>query len=758
MADRVRVRPLERAPDDAAVGAPSAAGAPRHPASPAAASAPAPSIRPAAGEGPPSGGIVARALSALEHPLARLEALVSHATTHEWNPLVQTGAIANTLLIVAILSGVAVLIWYVPEVHQAHGSVAGMDLDPYRSGLVRSIHRYSSDACMLFVLLHALQVFAARRFTGPRWLSWATGAILLALLWLVGWLGYWLVWDARAHGVATGTARLLDVLPIFADPLSRSFLADDMVGSATFFTVFFVHMLLPLPMGVALWLHVTRISHPRLLPRRALNLWICGSLLALSLAWPATAAAPARMAHIPERFTMDWWYLAPLALTDRLSGGALWATLLTGGAVVFSVPLWLGKRRAAPVRVEEARCNACEECSHDCPFDAIRMVPRTDGKVIPGRPLPLVSHVDPSKCVACGVCVGSCSTTAIDLPWLPARAVTERLERSLAEAAARAGERERVAVVCAHAIGADIAPEAAETITARMPGYEVVVAPCAAWANQTLLARVLRRGAPGVLVAACEDGACLYRDGADIALARIAGAREPRIVPRWARDGRVRSLRVTPGDVETLAEAAAEFRGAPAGAPPAFEEEPECDEGPAGDAAPPPPEARRSPGRIAAAGLAIAAVACLLTGLGSDLPYAGPRIDGALLAVSLKHPGRTVELPPVPAAEAARAKLPPHMRAPRSFERRRSDVRLRVTVDGVVRLERVVPPAGLWSDSASIALEHLALEPGRRRVRVDVGDDPEGREWAYSDERLLELSRGERRAVLFERERAFKWR
>jgi len=79
-------------------------------------------------------------------------------------------------------------------------------------------------------------------YLGPRrrqLLRLAAGALLVATLWLVGWLGYWLTWDERGKQVALGTARFLDALPVFADPLSRSFLADDTVNSLVFFIVFF---------------------------------------------------------------------------------------------------------------------------------------------------------------------------------------------------------------------------------------------------------------------------------------------------------------------------------------------------------------------------------------------------------------------------------------------------------------------------------------------------------------------------------------
>ena len=46
---------------------------------------------------------------------------------------------------------------------------------------------------------------------------------------MTGWTGYWLVWDERARQVALASAKWLDILPIFIEPMSRSFLVDETV-------------------------------------------------------------------------------------------------------------------------------------------------------------------------------------------------------------------------------------------------------------------------------------------------------------------------------------------------------------------------------------------------------------------------------------------------------------------------------------------------------------------------------------------------
>src|SRR5690606_40511151 len=105
------------------------------------------------------------------------------------NPFAQLGAVANTTFLIALASGTLLLFWYVPSVEKAYASVLRMEASPYLAGLILSLHRYSSDACMLFVLLHSLQALVARKVGPARRLPWMAGLVLVGVIWLVGWTG-----------------------------------------------------------------------------------------------------------------------------------------------------------------------------------------------------------------------------------------------------------------------------------------------------------------------------------------------------------------------------------------------------------------------------------------------------------------------------------------------------------------------------------------------------------------------------------------
>lgn len=670
-----------------------------------------------------------RLLTALDRALALAGRLPRRALDERFDPLAQAGRIANTSFVIATLSGALLFFWYVPSVHQAYASVAGMADSPLLAELMRSIHRYSSDACMLFAVLHGLQSLAGKRFAGPRWLPWVTGILMVGLVWGLGWTGYWLVWDQRAQLTAVGTARLLDALPIFVDPLGRSLLTDDSVSSLLFFLVFFLHMLVPLAMAVGIWLHIARIQRSEYFTSRALTLWILVALVALSLIRPATSAPPAAMQVAPSAMTLDYWFLLPIVLTDRLESGILWALFLGTGAVLAAIPWWMARGKIRPAEVVEARCNACQACFVDCPYGAIQMVPRTDGNT----ERTARAEVDPSRCIGCGICNGSCDSAGIGVPWIGELVERRRLERWL-EASKAAGEEVSIAYACAESAAADLEVDAETGLCAELPGYRVMPVPCAGWVLAHTAERALRHGARGVLVIGCSPGRCAYREGAKWASQRLLGERKPALRVDKVEVGRIQLLALDRGDRRALVRAAAELRA---------------------------PE-RPATHRISRGMRGAIAAATLLLLLGaiwapSDLPYRAPAQPEPRLVVSFKHAGRSDQHCRKVSPEEL-AQLPLHMRKPEICDRLRAPVRMKVRIDGEERLAETYPPRGLFGDGNSLTIQHFTLTPGEHRVEVAIGDTLDPNEWSHTEARSLHFEPERTRVVLFDTALGFRWR
>ena len=292
----------------------------------------------------------------------------------------------------------------------------------YHAGVMRSLHRYASDLMVVMVVVHLLREFAYDHYRGVRWFSWFTGLPIIWLLYASGITGYWLVWDKLAQYVAIVSSELLDWLPIFGEPIARNFISTGTLTSRFFTLMVFMHVAVPLFLLFIMWVHILRISRPKMNPPRTLALLSLVALVAVSLWKPALSQGHVDLAKAPVEVGLDWFYLPLYPLTDIWGKGAVWAFLGAFSLMIGLMPWLPPLRRAKPAEVDLAHCNGCARCAEDCPYEAIRMVRRTDG-----LPFPTQAQVNPSLCVSCGICVGACPSstpfrrseelkTGIDLP------------------------------------------------------------------------------------------------------------------------------------------------------------------------------------------------------------------------------------------------------------------------------------------------------------------------------------------------------
>lgn len=655
-----------------------------------------------------------------------LNSLVNRSIPAAFNPFVQLGAVANTTFVIALITGILLLFWYSPSVNQAYGSMLDIESSVFFAALIRSLHRYSSDACMLFALLHGCQILFARKVGGARWIAWVTGITLVGLLWFAGWTGFWLVWDERAQQIALGSAKLIDTLPFFQDPFSRSFLTDTGVNSLFFFIVFFIHMLIPLAFGIILWVHVIRLNKTTFFTNTSLSAIITVSLILLSAAWPAKVADPARMQIVPSGFDLDWFYLLPIFLTDRLQGGALWILTLTGTTLVLSVPWWIAKKRAQPAVVHEESCNGCTQCYIDCPYNAINLLPRPKERGLSA----VFARVDPSKCVGCGVCVGSCDSYGIDQARLPVLDVRRWINQHAAE---KTGDENRfIAFICAESAGSALHLDSFGNCDV-LPGYQVVPVPCAGWVHMLTVERALRKGAKGVLIAGCDTNmAC--RKGATWTQERLDGIREPefRLADKPASQ-QVRFVRFDRTNQQEFLESATAFR-----------------QGEKPDATGNTPKSARN---MYITALILILMLGGLTGWLSNAPYQSPTMNHGELVVTFKHAGQHVE---AQQSTNDNDRLS-HMQGATATRMVRMPVRLKVLIDDVEHLSRSYEAGGLFNDGSSVAVETFSVSPGVHKVEVFIGDSENPNEWNYSDSASVSFTASERRIVQFEVSSAFSW-
>lgn len=462
----------------------------------------------------------------------RLDAAATWLYGSPWNPIHQAGTVAVAMLAVLIGTGLYLVLFY--RISAPSASVARLAADPWLGSWIRSLHRYATDVFIIASVLHMLRMFAQSRSWGPRTLAWISGLVLVCAGAICSWTGFVMAWDTFGERLARDGARMLDVVPIFSEPLSRIFAGDGPVPSAFFFVNLFMHIGLPLAMGTLLWLHVSRVARPTLLPPRRVTWTIVGTLTVGAIVFPAALGPAANALQVPRETPLDlvaaWW----LPVSERLTPGTAWGAAIVSALVLLAVPR-LARRpregRLAPSVVDPRLCTGCNQCPQDCPWEAITMVPREDD-----RPT-LVALVDPDRCVSCGICAGSCAPMGVGPPGRTGR---DQLA-ILRDHALPLADSPVVAICCEQAPPSHVAE-----IRAR--GAYIHTVTCAGNLHTSVVEGFLRRGAAGVIACGCPPRNCVNREGPKWLAERMFNDREAELQARVDRR-RVRVATLAPGDL-----------------------------------------------------------------------------------------------------------------------------------------------------------------------------------------------------------------
>lgn len=275
----------------------------------------------------------------------RVEGLFNAAFGDRINPFYHLGAITFFLFWVVGASGLYLYVFFETGIPEAYTSVVALtDKQWWLGGILRSVHRYASDAMVLTMVLHMLRYFAFDRYHGFRWFSWVTGVMLIWMVYASGVNGYMLPWDQLAQYVTVTSFEWLDSLPIFNGTLMRNFLYSDHVGSRFFTLLSFMHLGIPLVVLMVMWIHVQRVPKARTTPPRPIVVGLLLTMLVLSLVAPVRVqGGVSDLAKAVTSVELDWFYMAVFPLLTEWPLGRVWA-LVVGASVLLALLPWLPPR------------------------------------------------------------------------------------------------------------------------------------------------------------------------------------------------------------------------------------------------------------------------------------------------------------------------------------------------------------------------------------------------------------------------------
>ncbi len=462
----------------------------------------------------------------------KLAGFFSPFFSSKYNPLYHLADVAIFMFAIATLSGIYIFLFYNVDPAHSYHSVEVIS-SQWVGGVMRSIHRYSSDLLVVFILLHFLHMLITGKF--KRVISWISGVASFLVVILIGVTGYVLVWDERAKMIGILIAKFLTAVPVFDPSITGAFLLNDLPSIGGFFRVaLFGHIFFTLFTLIIIWIHVLPVSAPRLVPPKLAMIYMFSTLILICLLFPAQSDPPAQQIIFPVHTTFDWFFCFGFVFMKLLSPINNWILMFGSGIVLSIFPYLFRSSKEVPKPVVDLdTCDGCNQCVVDCPYGALDLLPMMD-QTYKGAKKAILS---PSKCVGCSICAGSCHVDAIRIASVP--------EVPMGESAF---SKKTMAVYHCHFNE--------PTLPASLDA-SVYAVPCVGGIHPKSIRAQLENNVEGVAIVACED--CHFRFGKDFEQLRLNRKRRPTLFRRTPLQ-RIRFISKTDGVENELAKFAADLQ------------------------------------------------------------------------------------------------------------------------------------------------------------------------------------------------------
>jgi quinol-cytochrome oxidoreductase complex cytochrome b subunit len=192
--------------------------------------------------------------------------LTEYRVPPKLNKWYSLGGLALFVLIMQLVTGVLLLVYYVPSTEEGFASVQRIMLEIPYGWLIRVTHAVGSHAMVFVLILHMVSVVCMGSYKKPREVTWLTGCALLFLSLGICFTGYLLPWSQLSYWATTVATNIPDPIPfigpwivklirggesISPDTLNRFFALHVVVIPAVMLALVGIHMFLVRVLGIS---------------------------------------------------------------------------------------------------------------------------------------------------------------------------------------------------------------------------------------------------------------------------------------------------------------------------------------------------------------------------------------------------------------------------------------------------------------------------------------------------------------------------
>ena len=286
------------------------------------------------------------------------------------------GFVAMIAFIVQVVTGIMLLLYYVPHPDHAFQSVQTITNEIPYGWLFRLIHNIGSNIIIGVIIIHMIHVFLRVSYKRPREVTWVSGCIMFFLMLLTSITGQLLPWHQTGFWQTTVTSTIPAFLPIIGEGISSYMRGGEFVTGVTLSRYFSFHVvILPVIICALIGVHVllvrrqgistspvlepesgdetsetfTREAHlkgqpcfPNFSLKRLFMVMVYFAIVFFIMTFwpnlflPAEANMPANPLMTPDTIRPAWYFLAPYQLIKTIPNDLLGISLLAIFTIVFT--------------------------------------------------------------------------------------------------------------------------------------------------------------------------------------------------------------------------------------------------------------------------------------------------------------------------------------------------------------------------------------------------------------------------------------
>lgn len=226
------------------------------------------------------------------------------------NPMYWLGALTAIAFLLQVITGLLMLIYYVPSTDQAYASTLFIIQSVPLGWLLETVHLYGAYAMILLAALHLFRGYFVSVHKKPRQMMWVVGMLMGLTVLGFGLTGYLLPWTVVSKSATDVSIGMLGFLPVQIGSI-LTFLIAGPGGSAEELTRFFDLHIIVLPAALL-------------------------SLLALKM-FMFEAHGPAEPVKAPKSFGEVPWF--PTIYLYFAMIGSVFAAIIFAASALFPIQL-----------------------------------------------------------------------------------------------------------------------------------------------------------------------------------------------------------------------------------------------------------------------------------------------------------------------------------------------------------------------------------------------------------------------------------